>query len=76
MLAEMAADDFYFDSISQIVMHSWIKGRVTLVASPFPRPGRSRRLVLHSRSRMRGPVRPGGSRHHPRLFVLRPLRPY
>jgi 2-polyprenyl-6-methoxyphenol hydroxylase-like FAD-dependent oxidoreductase len=32
LLAEMdAADDFYFDSISQIVMDSWVKGRVTLV---------------------------------------------
>ena len=29
LLAEMdAAEDFYFDSISQIVMDSWIKGRV------------------------------------------------
>ena len=33
LLAAMdAADHFYFDSISQIVMDSWTKGRVTLVA--------------------------------------------
>ena len=32
LLAEIdAAEDFYFDSISQIVMDSWNKGRVTLV---------------------------------------------
>jgi 2-polyprenyl-6-methoxyphenol hydroxylase-like FAD-dependent oxidoreductase len=40
LLAEMdAADDFYFDSISQIVMDSWIKGRVTLVGDAGCSPG-------------------------------------
>jgi 2-polyprenyl-6-methoxyphenol hydroxylase-like FAD-dependent oxidoreductase len=40
MLAEMdAADDFYFDSISQIVMDSWVKGRVTLVGDAGYSPG-------------------------------------
>lgn len=40
LLAEMdAADDFYFDSISQIVMHSWVKGRVTLVGDAGYSPG-------------------------------------
>ncbi len=40
LLAEMdAADDFYFDSISQIVMDSWSKGRVTLVGDAGYSPG-------------------------------------
>jgi 2-polyprenyl-6-methoxyphenol hydroxylase-like FAD-dependent oxidoreductase len=40
MLAEMdATDDFYFDSISQIVMDSWTKGRVTLVGDAGYSPG-------------------------------------
>ena len=40
LLAEMdAADDFYFDSISQIVMDSWVKGRVTLVGDAGYSPG-------------------------------------
>jgi 2-polyprenyl-6-methoxyphenol hydroxylase-like FAD-dependent oxidoreductase len=40
MLAEMdAADDFYFDSISQIVMDSWIQGRITLVGDAGYSPG-------------------------------------
>ena len=40
LLAEMdAADDFYFDSISQIVMDSWTKGRVTLVGDAGYSPG-------------------------------------
>jgi hypothetical protein len=34
-----AADDFYFDSISQIVMNSWTKGRVTLVGDAGYSPG-------------------------------------
>jgi 2-polyprenyl-6-methoxyphenol hydroxylase-like FAD-dependent oxidoreductase len=34
-----AADDFYFDSISQIVMDSWTKGRVTLVGDAGYSPG-------------------------------------
>ena len=33
------ADDFYFDSISQIVMDSWSKGRVTLVGDAGYCPG-------------------------------------
>ena len=36
-----AADDFYFDSISQIVMDRWSSGRLALVGdagySPAPR---------------------------------------
>ena len=40
LLAEMdAADDFYFDSISQIVMDSWTRGRVTLVGDAGYSPG-------------------------------------
>ena len=40
LLAEMdTADDFYFDSISQIVMDSWTKGRVTLVGDAGYSPG-------------------------------------
>jgi 2-polyprenyl-6-methoxyphenol hydroxylase-like FAD-dependent oxidoreductase len=40
LLAEMdAADDFYFDSISQIVMDSWSKARVTLVGDAGYSPG-------------------------------------
>src|SRR5215204_287727 len=40
LLAEMdAAEDFYFDSISQIVMDSWVKGRVTLVGDAGYSPG-------------------------------------
>ena len=40
LLAEMdAAEDFYFDSISQIVMDSWIKGRVTLLGDAGYSPG-------------------------------------
>jgi 2-polyprenyl-6-methoxyphenol hydroxylase-like FAD-dependent oxidoreductase len=40
LLAEMdAATDFYFDSISQIVMDSWVKGRVTLVGDAGYSPG-------------------------------------
>jgi 2-polyprenyl-6-methoxyphenol hydroxylase-like FAD-dependent oxidoreductase len=40
LLAEMdAAEDFYFDSISQIVMDSWTKGRVTLVGDAGYSPG-------------------------------------
>ena len=40
LLAEMdAAEDFYFDSISQMVMDSWIKGRVTLVGDAGYSPG-------------------------------------
>jgi 2-polyprenyl-6-methoxyphenol hydroxylase-like FAD-dependent oxidoreductase len=34
-----AATDFYFDSISQIVMDSWVKGRVTLVGDAGYSPG-------------------------------------
>jgi len=34
-----SADDFYFDSISQIVMDSWTKGRVTLVGDAGYSPG-------------------------------------
>jgi 2-polyprenyl-6-methoxyphenol hydroxylase-like FAD-dependent oxidoreductase len=34
-----AAEDFYFDSISQIVMESWTKGRVTLVGDAGYSPG-------------------------------------
>jgi len=42
LLAEMdAADDFYFDSISQIVMNSWSKGRVTLVGDAGYSPGQA-----------------------------------
>jgi 2-polyprenyl-6-methoxyphenol hydroxylase-like FAD-dependent oxidoreductase len=33
------ADDFYFDSISQIVMNSWSDGRVTLVGDAGYSPG-------------------------------------
>jgi 2-polyprenyl-6-methoxyphenol hydroxylase-like FAD-dependent oxidoreductase len=33
------AEDFYFDSISQIVMDSWTKGRVTLVGDAGYSPG-------------------------------------
>ena len=40
LLAEMdATEDFYFDSISQIVMDSWTKGRVTLVGDADATPG-------------------------------------
>jgi 2-polyprenyl-6-methoxyphenol hydroxylase-like FAD-dependent oxidoreductase len=40
LLAEMdAADDFYFDSISQIVMDSWSRGRITLVGDAGYSPG-------------------------------------
>lgn len=40
LLAEMdATDDFYFDSISQIVMDTWTKGRVTLVGDAGYCPG-------------------------------------
>jgi 2-polyprenyl-6-methoxyphenol hydroxylase-like FAD-dependent oxidoreductase len=40
LLTEMnAADDFYFDSISQIVMDSWTKDRVTLVGDAGYSPG-------------------------------------
>ena len=40
LLAEIdAAEDFYFDSISQIVMNSWTKGRVTLVGDAGYSPG-------------------------------------
>lgn len=40
LLAEMdAADDFYFDSISQIVMDSWTKDRITLVGDAGYSPG-------------------------------------
>ena len=40
LLAAMdAADDFYFDSISQIVMDTWTKGRVTLVGDAGYSPG-------------------------------------
>ena len=40
LLAEIdAADDFYFDSISQIVMNNWTKERVTLVGDAGYSPG-------------------------------------
>jgi 2-polyprenyl-6-methoxyphenol hydroxylase-like FAD-dependent oxidoreductase len=40
LLREMdAASDFYFDSISQIVMQSWSTGRVTLVGDAGYSPG-------------------------------------
>ncbi|HZA31926.1 MAG TPA: FAD-dependent monooxygenase [Propionibacteriaceae bacterium] len=40
LLAEVdAAEDFYFDSISQIVMDSWTKGRVALVGDAGYSPG-------------------------------------
>jgi 2-polyprenyl-6-methoxyphenol hydroxylase-like FAD-dependent oxidoreductase len=40
LLAEMdAADDFYFDSISQIVMTNWVTGRVALVGDAGYSPG-------------------------------------
>jgi 2-polyprenyl-6-methoxyphenol hydroxylase-like FAD-dependent oxidoreductase len=40
MLAEMdKAEDFYFDSISQIVMETWSSGRVTLVGDAGYSPG-------------------------------------
>jgi 2-polyprenyl-6-methoxyphenol hydroxylase-like FAD-dependent oxidoreductase len=34
-----ASDDFYFDSISQIVMDSWTKGRIALVGDAGYSPG-------------------------------------
>ena len=34
-----AADDFYFDSISQIVMETWTRGRVSLVGDAAYSPG-------------------------------------
>jgi 2-polyprenyl-6-methoxyphenol hydroxylase-like FAD-dependent oxidoreductase len=34
-----AADDFYFDSISQIVMETWTQGRVSLVGDAAYSPG-------------------------------------
>lgn len=34
-----SADDFYFDSISQIIMDSWTKGRVTLGGDAGYSPG-------------------------------------
>lgn len=40
LLSEMdSADDFYFDSISQIVMDRWTRGRVTLVGDAGYSPG-------------------------------------
>jgi 2-polyprenyl-6-methoxyphenol hydroxylase-like FAD-dependent oxidoreductase len=40
LLAEIdAADDFYFDSISQIVMDNWTTGRITLVGDAGYSPG-------------------------------------
>ncbi len=40
LLAAMdAAEDFYFDSISQIVMDSWTKGRIALVGDAGYSPG-------------------------------------
>lgn len=40
LLGEMdRADDFYFDSISQIVMNTWSNGRVTLVGDAGYSPG-------------------------------------
>lgn len=40
LLTEMdAAEDFYFDSISQVVMDSWSTGRVTLVGDAGYSPG-------------------------------------
>jgi 2-polyprenyl-6-methoxyphenol hydroxylase-like FAD-dependent oxidoreductase len=40
LLAEIdAAEDFYFDSISQIVMNSWTKSRVSLVGDAGYSPG-------------------------------------
>ena len=40
LLAEIdAAEDFYFDSISQIVMDSWVKDRVALVGDAGYSPG-------------------------------------
>jgi 2-polyprenyl-6-methoxyphenol hydroxylase-like FAD-dependent oxidoreductase len=40
LLAELdGADDFYFDSISQIVMDTWSNGRVTLVGDACYCPG-------------------------------------
>jgi len=40
LLAEVdAADDFYFDSISQIVMDSWSQGRISLVGDAGYSPG-------------------------------------
>ncbi|WP_412746836.1 FAD-dependent monooxygenase [Krasilnikovia sp. MM14-A1004] len=40
LLAELdAADDFYLDSISQVVMDSWSRGRVTLVGDAGYSPG-------------------------------------
>jgi 2-polyprenyl-6-methoxyphenol hydroxylase-like FAD-dependent oxidoreductase len=40
LLDEMdAADDFYFDSISQVVMPAWSQGRVTLVGDAGYSPG-------------------------------------
>ena len=40
LLAEIdAAEDFYFDSISQVVMDSWVKDRVALVGDAGYSPG-------------------------------------
>ena len=40
LLAEIdAADDFYFDSISQVVMGGWVRGRVALVGDAGYSPG-------------------------------------
>jgi 2-polyprenyl-6-methoxyphenol hydroxylase-like FAD-dependent oxidoreductase len=40
LLAEMdAADDFYFDSITQVIMDSWSSGRATLVGDAAYSPG-------------------------------------
>jgi 2-polyprenyl-6-methoxyphenol hydroxylase-like FAD-dependent oxidoreductase len=68
LLAELAdADDFYLDSISQIVMDTWSRGRVTLVGdagySPGPAVGGGTSAAVVGAYVLAGELRDSGGDH-------------
>jgi 2-polyprenyl-6-methoxyphenol hydroxylase-like FAD-dependent oxidoreductase len=68
LLAELdGADDFYFDSISQIIMQTWSSGRVTLVGdagySPGPAVGGGTSVAVVGAYVLAGELRKAGGEH-------------
>src|SRR4029453_10508259 len=68
LLAELDnAEDFYFDSISQVIMDTWSSGRVTLVGdagySPGPAVGGGSSVAFVGAYVLAGELRAAGGDH-------------
>jgi 2-polyprenyl-6-methoxyphenol hydroxylase-like FAD-dependent oxidoreductase len=68
LLAELeSADDFYFDSISQVIMDTWSRGRVTLVGDagycPGPAVGGGTSVAIVGAYVLAGELREAGGDH-------------